>query len=238
MKRIINGFTYNTETSIRVAQSEWTDDYGDKAEVTSTLYQTRGGAFFLHHLKKTEEWNEREAQHQEKIRHEVEPVSADFAQKWMLDDTEVFTNPFGDPPEASAEPDKGATIYVRVPTALKHRVDSMAKAEAVSGNAWAMRCIERCLDPNPEAVESLKSAWNGAGMLFAHDDLLTSKQRSAMADRIREKIVDAFRALGWDRDDEGRKLVGHHLTDNWGGERCAEEWVRDFPLDSTNPDDH
>ena len=30
-------------------------------------------------------------------------------------DVEVFNNPFEDPPEATAEAEPGATIYVRVP---------------------------------------------------------------------------------------------------------------------------
>ena len=50
MKRIVDGLTYNTETSRLVAKAEWDSEdqysphYGAKCE--SELYQTRGGAFF------------------------------------------------------------------------------------------------------------------------------------------------------------------------------------------------
>ena len=59
-----------------------------------------------------------------------------------------------DPPEAEAEAEAGATIYIRVPAALKRRVDEAAKAEGVSGNLWAMRCIERCLGAEPDAAKT------------------------------------------------------------------------------------
>jgi hypothetical protein len=45
------GVTYNTDTSTVVARGEWNDEAwgGNPAEEHSgTLYQTRGGAFFLH----------------------------------------------------------------------------------------------------------------------------------------------------------------------------------------------
>lgn len=64
----------------------------------------------------------------------------------MKGDIEVFSNPFDDPPEASAEREDAATIYMRVPKALKTRLESAASDAKLSGNVWAMRCIERCLD--------------------------------------------------------------------------------------------
>ena len=60
-------------------------------------------------------------------------------------DVEVFNNPFEDPPEAVAEAELGATIYIRVPVALKRRVEEAARRDKVSGNVWAMRCVEKCL---------------------------------------------------------------------------------------------
>lgn len=144
MKRIINGLTYNTETSTRVAQSEWLD-HDDNSEVTGVLYQTRGGAFFVHHVSRSEVKN-RHGEWDVRIRNDITPLTAERAHAWMMDDAEVFTNPFEDPPEAAAEMEAAATLYVRVPTALKRRVDAAADAQGVSANAWAMRCIERCLD--------------------------------------------------------------------------------------------
>jgi hypothetical protein len=58
----------------------------------------------------------------------------------------VFRNPFEDPPEAAAEAEPGATIYTRVPATLKRAADAAAREQNLSGNAWAMRCIERCLE--------------------------------------------------------------------------------------------
>ena len=78
---------------------------------------------------------------------EFVPVDADRARSWMLEgEVQVFRNPFGDPPEAAAEPVPGATIFIRVPTALKSAVDTAARAQKLSGNVWAMRCLERCLE--------------------------------------------------------------------------------------------
>ena len=54
-------------------------------------------------------------------------------------------NLFGEPPEAEAEPAPGATIYVRVPTSLKDRIEAQATREHLSVNAWAIRCMESCL---------------------------------------------------------------------------------------------
>ena len=48
MKRIIDGVTYNTETATKLAQAEWTNAL-DEDEIVGILYQTRGGAYFVHH---------------------------------------------------------------------------------------------------------------------------------------------------------------------------------------------
>jgi predicted HicB family RNase H-like nuclease len=50
-----------------------------------------------------------------------------------------------EPPEATAEPDQGATLYVRVPASLKARIDGAAREVGLSANSWAMRCLERCM---------------------------------------------------------------------------------------------
>lgn len=81
----------------------------------------------------------------------------------MTGEVEVFSNPFEAPPEATAEPEPGATIYIRVPMALKKSVDEAARAANVSSNVWAMRCLEKCLAsqktepaPQKEKVETGK----------------------------------------------------------------------------------
>jgi hypothetical protein len=45
----------------------------------------------------------------------------------MTGSVEVFHNPFGEPPEAEAEDQPAATIYVRVPPSLKRRVDEAGR---------------------------------------------------------------------------------------------------------------
>jgi predicted HicB family RNase H-like nuclease len=93
-----------------------------------------------------EEWNERARETRTRIDHSFHPLSPDGANKWLLEgEVEVFHNPFEDPPEASAEAEPASTIYIRVPASLKQRVDAAAHAANVSGNVWAMRCLENCL---------------------------------------------------------------------------------------------
>ncbi|MFO1099031.1 MAG: hypothetical protein U1E81_12410 [Xanthobacteraceae bacterium] len=108
MKRIINGLTYNIETSKLLGRSEWhrDDDSFENAEIDfeEELFQTKGGAFFKVIWETKRFWNESERENKERIRVNFVPMSRDQAQKWMLEgDTEVLDNPFGDPPEATAE---------------------------------------------------------------------------------------------------------------------------------------
>ena len=146
MKRIVNGLTYNTATSTRLAEARWKRD--EEERVIGTLYQTRGGAYFTDEETVRTVWNEDERRHEDQTEHRFVPLSAEGAQKWLVDgegDVEIFHNPFEDPPEASAEADPGATIYVRVPASLKKQVDDAAKSDGISANLWAMSCVERCL---------------------------------------------------------------------------------------------
>ncbi len=148
MKRVIDGVTYNTDTATFVARSEIVEEefQGRPEERTEhRLYQTRGGAFFIHTRTETQrktihgEWEPVQ-------RDDFEPVSRDYAQKWITEgeidliDDQVF----GEPPEAVEESAPGATLYVRVPASLKDRLDRIAKDEGVSLNAWTMRCVELC----------------------------------------------------------------------------------------------
>jgi hypothetical protein len=62
----------------------------------------------------------------------------------------------GEPPEAEAEETPGATLYIRVPAALKERVEAAASEDELSAKAWVMRCMESCLAHrrNEHAVSS------------------------------------------------------------------------------------
>ena len=44
MKRVVNGVTYNTETSTLIAESTWDEEPAYRGTVEGKLYKTRGGA--------------------------------------------------------------------------------------------------------------------------------------------------------------------------------------------------
>lgn len=167
MKKIVNGVTYNTETSTRLAEAEWEQDGNQMIE---TLFQTRGGAFFLDLEVTSREWNEHERDYDERITRTFTPVSPEGAHKWMMEgEVEIFHNPFDDPPEAAAEAEPASTIYIRVPASLKQRVDDAAKDAKTSGNVWAMRCVEKCLSQaDIGSMKELVYIWNIASAAQLH----------------------------------------------------------------------
>ena len=150
MKRIIDGMTYNTDTATKVAI--FRVDFIDKEAgyKDSTLYVTRGGAFFVHvYVPDMEEFA-------------LDPHDRIEAQEWILHgEVEIFNDVLEDPPEASedqpAQPE--ATIYVRVPEPLKRQIDKVAKDEGQSVNAWVMRCVETCLSSRTPNGMAPPSGW-------------------------------------------------------------------------------
>jgi hypothetical protein len=213
MKRIMNGMTYNTATATRLARAEYECDDPRPGEVHATLYQTRGGAFFLHEEITEEVWNEAARERQKRLRNVLEPLSSEDAQKWLLDgDVEIFNNPFDDPPEATAEAEPGATIYIRVPISLKRQVDEAAREAAVSGNVWAMRCLETCAGEWENVKRALANAHYLMLGLRAHEEGAYSySQIQMMADDVVEEIEDAWLKLGF-RDPRGHSDLGTQIT--------------------------
>jgi predicted HicB family RNase H-like nuclease len=143
MKRIIGGVTYNIYTSSIVARWEG-ENRATGHDISSILYQTQGGAFFVHDhetwaVNRDGEWEERE-------RDTFHPMSREEAHKWILvDQVEILAKGiFDEPPEAEAETTASATIYLRVPVALKQRIEAAAAKAEQSVNVWAMRCLEQC----------------------------------------------------------------------------------------------
>lgn len=141
MKWIIEGRTYNTDTAAIVGDYSYTDDFN--REVEGRLYVTPGGAFFA-----VLETRVREG-HETRTKTSVEPLTRDDVEAltkrregFRVIDEEALKAP----PEAEAEVEPGATLYVRLPASLKKRVDAKAAAENLSANSWALRCLERCLD--------------------------------------------------------------------------------------------
>ena len=145
MKRIINGVSYNTETSTEIAKFEFSeDDVGEGNTGFETLYQTRGGAFFTHAYRRTVTPDET-APNGRLLRevNSFNPMTRDEAQDWIMNgNVEVFSDIFGEMPEAAEEVNPESTIYVRVPTSLKDRIEAAAKTAGQSVNAWAIRCLE------------------------------------------------------------------------------------------------
>ena len=142
MKRIVDGVNDNTDTSTLLAKAEW--DLADQrspyygAECEGRLYQTRGGAFFLVTTIHLEDGS-RELK--EKV--EFAPMTAERALAWLLDgEVEIYRNPFGDSAERPPKSETGATIYIRVPAALKRDVDEAAGGQRSLGTcgpcvAWS-----------------------------------------------------------------------------------------------------
>ena len=162
MKRIIDCVTYNTDTATLIAKAEkvdagWENNTGgDRQEFV--MYQTRGGAFFVHVHTTTLRRNPSSGNWEQIERDVFEPMDRDLAQQWVLEEGEVelVSDVFGEPPEAAAEADQGGTIYVRVPGSLKARIDAAAKAANLSVNSWVMRCVETCAKPTVDTAEAKK----------------------------------------------------------------------------------
>jgi HicB family len=153
MKRIIDGKTYNTDTSTVIARSEWTEQKwvgGGEEHHVGWLYQTRGGAFFLH--DQTDE-GEYDRDGDLIVRHSFEPMTRKEAYQWyMTGDVEVLNDgAFPEPPEAGDEDEAEAqaSVYFRLPNALKRQIEAAAKDAGLSLNAWALRCFERCSQQEP-----------------------------------------------------------------------------------------
>lgn len=216
MKRIVNGVTYNTDTSTVLGRIEYE---GDDGKVEETLYQTRGGAFFLDEQLEREIWNEKSRQNETKITNLFVPKSREQAHAWIIEDNvEIEHNPFDDPPEAVAENEPGATIYIRVPASLKKRVDEAAAEAETSGNVWTMRCMEACLGDLPD---ELFLAWNIAatgGRI--PNDWNQAKYVEAMSliARLLEEYVEP--KFGTDAF-----ANAHHGSSGMSGDRIREEYA-------------
>jgi hypothetical protein len=141
MKRVIQGQTYNTDTSALVALYQYEDE--KQREVHVSVYQTRGGAFFEVHS-----WEERSGPNDAlEPRVYFEPVTRhDLEQLMSVGNIDVVDEQaLTLPPKAGAESEPNAAIYFRLPPALKNRVETVAKAAGLSINSWMTRCVERCL---------------------------------------------------------------------------------------------
>ena len=132
-KRIIDGKTYNTETSTQIAG--WSEDEGFY-ESGCYLFQSRLGAFFEYTFLDGAAEDDYE---------KITPLSPDEAQKWLEErmswDTDLIEKLFGEMPEAGASEVK---FTLRLPDSLRNRLAELANTNGQSLNAWIVRCLERC----------------------------------------------------------------------------------------------
>ena len=147
MKRVIDGRSYNTDTAVVIARYGYRDEKGH--DVLVDIYQNRGGAFFEVHR-----WEELDINEERVARVYFEATSRHLIEELIAghyvtrDGVEILDEQaLAAPPEAEAEGEPAATIYFRLPPALKSRVETMAKAAGLSVNAWMLRCVERCTGP-------------------------------------------------------------------------------------------
>jgi hypothetical protein len=143
MKRIIDGVTYNTDTATLVAQSVIENE-----GVTNDcdLYQNRAGVYFGVD-KVTAPYRDKRGEWQERITYDWTAVGdAAAARKYAEQYGMTILRDIEDmPPEATAG-EKMATVYLRVTPTLKTELDEAAAEDKVSGNLWATKCLERCLN--------------------------------------------------------------------------------------------
>jgi len=124
-KRIIDGKTYNTETSTQLGEEE--GPYRSYA-----LFKTRHGAYFLYFDNKDEPELD-----------PIIPIEPNEAQRWMerCCSTDRVEAEFGEMPDAG---DEEARITLRIPDSLRKRIAVIAESHNQSLNAWILRCVERC----------------------------------------------------------------------------------------------
>lgn len=190
MKRIVDGITYNTDTALRLGHSV------DEETGPATLFQTKGGAFFL-------------LIDDGPVFRAVGPGQA---KDWLNDDrVEIYHNPFITKSKAV---EAGGTLAVRVPATLKRAVEQAAKSEGVSGNVWTMRCLERGVR-DAELIQILGTVANTFQYLEQNDKRLKRGDRT----RIGRTTMIAVEAV-WRRRfptvpiDEMRS----HIIDQWDEE--------------------
>lgn len=134
LKRIINGKTYNTETATLLAEEAF---HPSETYKFDKLYQTRHGAYFRYHG----DWQENN--HIGEPLCCIEPLAPSEAQAWMehRDFTMLLEKHFGEQPEAG---EAESRVTLRIPDALKSRIETMAASRKQSLNTWIMRCVENC----------------------------------------------------------------------------------------------
>ena len=102
----------------------------------SELYQTRHGAYFSHHGDLSLDADNPRFM-------AISPLSPAEAQTWMERNAspDLIEAHFGEQPEAG---DSDSRFTLRMPDALRRRIDIIATSNKQSLNAWIVRCLENC----------------------------------------------------------------------------------------------
>jgi hypothetical protein len=158
VKQVIDGKAYNTETALCLVTVDLmgyrTDERGrfttntPKKIGTSSLYQTRGGAYFLvrDYDSSAGFYAESDLVGQFRIHDRgVIPLKRKEALGWAESkalDSDKIEEMFGKVAEAG---DQEAAILLRLPQTLKLAIEKSAAVAGVSTNTWLMRCAERAI---------------------------------------------------------------------------------------------
>lgn len=158
IKRVIDGKTYNTETSKRIATEEAEQHYSEREyergiKTTRQLFMNRHGAFFVVRVRESEQCDPShlscgQEEWQFHTSYELYPLSQEAAQMFVMQNrfgVSVYDDSvFGNAPEAGEEV-KEETVLIRMSSILKAKLTEAAKAEEKSLNAYMISCSERCL---------------------------------------------------------------------------------------------
>ena len=158
IKQVIDGKTYNTETARCLATVELMgyrrDERGrftthtPKKVGTTSLYENRGGAYFLvrDYDRGAGFYPEFDLVGQFRIHdHGVIPLKRKEALGWAESkglDFDKVEEMFGKIAEAR---DQEGAILLRLPQTLKLTIEKSAAVAGVSTNTWLMRCAERAI---------------------------------------------------------------------------------------------
>lgn len=137
-KRVINGTTYNPDTSFLVAETKTPPNTGGPppAEYVCNLYQTRKNQFFLHTLSAAEAQQMPDREWIILEKEDFQPMTAAEARQWISDkNLEAYCDIVDGQPAGTIN----GVIYLRLPASMRERIEECAEDAGMSVNAWVLR---------------------------------------------------------------------------------------------------
>jgi hypothetical protein len=228
MKRIIDGKAYNTETatllgSVILKGTELDEQgripiSGPSVDAgTSSLYQTRGAAYFIVREVKDGFYAQPDSRGGSRpyiIDSGLYPLARKEALAWAEHhkiDAERIEAMFGEFPEAGI---KEKAILLRIPDVLKKRAEQAAGDADQSVNAWALRCLELCANLDEIKDHVARMAWIARSHTARPDERAFS--REAMGEMLTEIAAEAETVGG---------LLG---VADWFGQYAGTQAVEDI----------